>query len=304
MHHNKKMYIELLLLCFLCVNTAKPGTGVYFKMADEGRFIGHDHNNNELKLVDASLAVPFTLNDTDNAAEKKLMTMDRKGAFTEEGWWGLRKWFEVSTPDRGDRQGINVVYSGPGVYILMRDGSCLSEVSGLLRKVYCTQPEINKFRMCKNIKCVGGKNDRVVHDIEKIKAMLMNFVHSPAHQSPPSYVAAPKTISVDPALKESEDYTPTIYRKRKRPRVRTYPVERIIPEQVRSEGNTQYDIKPITRRITVNNGHQHQHNNGDYVLETYDKPSDDSYEIDSHEQEYSSSSMNSESGFSEEFSDF
>lgn len=148
---------------------------MYFKLTKGNEFIGIDSRSKDLTLVSRNDAMMFRIQDTDHAGEKKLLSTDKKRAFTEKGFWGFRKWYGMGSPDRRSRQGIKIVFWAPNKYILMRDDSCLSKRKGIFRKVSCKNPgTIDKFRICKNKRCNKKNNDWLRNDIDTIMSILMN----------------------------------------------------------------------------------------------------------------------------------
>ncbi|KAI5169238.1 hypothetical protein PAEPH01_0557 [Pancytospora epiphaga] len=170
-----KLYHCLILLFLIehLASKSKEKEGVYFKTVDGEQFIGHDSGDKELKLVNFDHAVRFKLGDIEHQGEKRLETIDGKDAFTEKGpwYWPGYKWFVMDEKGAEAKQGFNIVYSAPDVWVLMRDNYCLSATSGKFRKEYCTDKNIPKFRMCKNKKC-KNKGDKLAKDIKFIKCAL------------------------------------------------------------------------------------------------------------------------------------
>lgn len=164
-----------MLALYALFAACKKPKGMLFKLADDDKFIGHAAGSKELTLVSYDKASRFNLEDLENQAEKKLVTDDKKEMFAQHGWWIFRKWFEMDSYEEGNKQGFNIVYSAPNVYILMRDGSCLSADSGIFRKVDCTSKEVNKFKMCKNKRCKDEDSGRMS---KKINFMMCAIKHS------------------------------------------------------------------------------------------------------------------------------
>lgn len=175
-------YLIVLLSLIYAKRNNEP-KGVVFKLFTESRtpgnddkeqFIGHTPDSQVMTLVDYGNATRFILKDTSNVAEKKLMTPDNTFTFTEKGWWILRKSFELEKTDDEAKQGFNIVYYAPDVWVIMRNESCLTVVDGIFRKVWCTDKNVNKFKMCKDRKCrSNGSSDP---DMKFIKCALAQTV--------------------------------------------------------------------------------------------------------------------------------
>lgn len=146
--------------------------GVLFKLVDDDRFIGHASGSRKLTLVPYDRSIRFVLEDHSNQAQKKLVNEDKTEMLTQHGWSIFRKTYKMDPYSRGDRNGFNIVYSAPNVYILMRDGKCLSAASGIFRKIDCTDKDVNKFRMCKNRRCREWDADHVNRNLEFIRCAL------------------------------------------------------------------------------------------------------------------------------------
>lgn len=149
--------------------------GILFKLVDEDKYIGRSPGSQDMSLVPYDSAIRFNIENMENQAEKKLVTLDKQGAFTENGWWLFRKSYEIDPPNDDEKQGFNIVYSGPNEYILMRDESCLSASTGLFRKVECTSKEVNKFKMCKNRRC-SDKGSSSGKDLRFIKCAIAHII--------------------------------------------------------------------------------------------------------------------------------
>lgn len=172
------------------VATNSANRKIYLKLVNEKRFLGHPGGSLDLKLVSPKYATKFFIEDTDNLNEKKLVTSDRQYAVSREGYFFTRRWFELKPlEDDSSSQNINLVYSGPGAFVLMQDAWCLSEVYGVFRRVSCNAPQINQFNICTSRRCRRHSGSYLHRDIMSIKALLMdsglNMRRKPMHSRPP-----------------------------------------------------------------------------------------------------------------------
>lgn len=152
-------------------------------------FIGLAPGTDYLSLTSYDGAVRFIFEDTKHPGKKKIMTPDKKRAFTEAGFTFLIKWYEIKKAEEdSNRQEIYIVYAGPNEYVLMEGSDCISHDGVLFRNVDCTDKNVNRFSICEDKAC--NNNSSISKDLKFLKcaaaATMFNFYNqeSRAHPKP------------------------------------------------------------------------------------------------------------------------